>query len=231
MMAGDMAENLTKQKIISAQWMMRDAVRFWTWERILEEVQKLAQHEDISCNSMMLSSRSQQALSAVEELIVHRLKYRAQAIAYVLPPRPGFRDSWKNDWLQVKQTTSHKYDRAHPETSLPLLFLKDRLDFCLTAMVLDPLAENNPDRAPWYDYSMLFANLDDYLRDCEKKGKKKEFSRLDGVLYALYSDLSAIHGILALVRLRRPYARRRDFDENQNKRNWAGLDLHQQAFS
>lgn len=96
-------------------------------------------------------------------------------------------------------------------------------------MVRDPLAEENPDRAPRHDYSMLFAILDDYLRDCEKKGKKKEIARLDEVLYALYSDMSAIHQILALIRLRRPYAGRRDFDavkRSESERAWTYINKH-----
>jgi hypothetical protein len=94
-------------------------------------------------------------------------------------------------------------------------------------MVRDPLAEENPDRAPWYDYSTLFAILDDYLRDCEKG--TKEIARLDEIMYALYSDLSAVHQILALIRLRRPYAGRRNFDAvktSESGQGWTYINKH-----
>ncbi|KAE9375173.1 hypothetical protein N431DRAFT_555665 [Stipitochalara longipes BDJ] len=209
--AGDIAANITKhnQRVSTASWLMRDAIWFWTWEWILEEVQKLAQFEDISQNSMTLSARSAQALSAVEELLMYQLKFRADEIAFILPLRSGFRTCWKNEWTQVKQTVGVQRNRREQDSVIPPLFFTDRLDFCLTTMVMDPMAEKHPDGMPRHDHSMFFGILDEHLAN----SKKEEFSRLDEVLYAMYSDLSAVHQMLSLIRFRRPYAPRRTLKE------------------
>jgi hypothetical protein len=98
--------------------------------------------------------------------------------------------------VQRKQTVSVIPNRVDPNEIIPSLFFQDRMDFCLTTMAFDPLADKNPDQLPRHDYSMLFAILDEHLRDCEKNEKnekRREITRLDEVLYALYSNLSAVH--------------------------------------
>jgi hypothetical protein len=104
------------------------------------------------------------------------------------------------------------------------------MDFCLTTMVMDPMVEMDADRMPRHDYSMLFAILDEHIKECEKRGKKEdreEIGRLDEVLYALYSDLSALHQTLSLLRFRRPHAPRRDLNDvraTESRRGWRYLN-------
>jgi hypothetical protein len=49
------------------------------------------------------------------------------------------------------------------------------------------------DHASFYNFSTLFATMDEYLINCRKSGQKKEITRVDEVLYRLLSDLSTVH--------------------------------------
>jgi len=55
-----------------------------------------------------------------------------------------------------------------------------------------------------HEASELFAILGDHLSNVAKLGKKKDIARLDEVLYTIYSDLSALHQMMFMVRLYQP---------------------------
>ena len=54
--------------------------------------------------------------------------------------------------------------------------------------------------------SELFAILDDHLTNATKLGKKENVARLDEILCSSYSDLSALHQMLSIVKLHQPRA-------------------------
>ena len=55
--------------------------------------------------------------------------------------------------------------------------------------------------------------LDDHLAECAKAGKKDELARLDKVLYDTLTDLSAVHQLLSMIRLRNPPVKQIDLEQ------------------
>lgn len=172
-----------------------------------------------------LSARDEQILGSLEALLDHQLSFRARFIKQILPFRPGFRECWDNTAFKGPWSLYLKSRRAQPRTLISDLFFEDRMDFCLSMMVCN----ERPDGIPQYDYTMLFAILDEHLTESAKLGNKAEIARLDEHLYDLFSDLSAVHQMLAVVRFHRPRAPRRNFDEvkqHEAGRAWKYLRKH-----
>jgi hypothetical protein len=89
------------------------------------------------------------------------------------------------------------------------LFSRDPLDFCLSSLVGTLFAQvewilSADKEYLWHEPSELFAILDDHLSRAMRLGQKAEIARLDEILYNLYSNLSALHQMLFMVRVHQP---------------------------
>lgn len=193
---------------------MHDAIIYWSWEWIMEEVLKVQglrmKHRDAINAGHLLPEEYGNALGSLEALLLEKLKWCARTAGCVLPSRPGFRDSWVSKGAGGIMFTWRKNDGLIIYERL----FADRLQYCLESMVCDEdYMAISDDRTPHQDYSVLFAMLDEYLKDCLKDGKKNEAARLDAVLYRLFSDLASVHQILAMVQLHRPHAPKASFDD------------------
>lgn len=213
-------ENLTihNQHVFAALKMMEDAMTCWTWEWILQEVQHV-QKLDLKFRDSIypgspLPPAYAQSLSCLEELLVKLLQRLASAAWMLLPFRPGFRKKWDVKYFQHLQSMAFAKKRKD-NLDMIEFWDDDPLEFCLLSLashLLMPLDEmvNEDEDYTWHEPSELFALLDDHL---SKPGRKEDIARLDEVLYHNYSDLSAMHQMVTMVRLHRPFVSAPKFEE------------------
>jgi len=216
--------------------MMEDCTDFWTWEWILEESQKLkvvyTERQGDICACKPLPKACEAGLSSLEALLREMLKNRCEHTYGALTSRPGFSSSWKHKSLERLQSSIIIPERANPEITTPFLFLKDRLDYCLWMLVIGTKEQFGwktfADGTPKQDQSTLFAMLDEHLTECQTT-KKGEIARLDEILYTKYSDLSAMHQMLTMIRLHRPGFIKREFNlvkKTSKERCWTYINKH-----
>jgi hypothetical protein len=216
--AGGLRENLTKrnQSVATVVGLMQDAIWSWCWEWIVEEVQKVRNIQlGVGDSLSPMESPPEQyedALGALEALLGFLLRFYACYIYFVLPQRPGFQSSWKIEALQQLQSSIIMQERADKTITYPQLFFNDRLDWCLSVLV-HYTNDIDFDKMVRGDYTRTFAILDEHLAEASQKGNKAELARLNEVLYTMYSDLSGIHQMLAMVRLHQPHFPERNFEE------------------
>lgn len=235
---GALGEKLSKQNqyVHLAIGMMEDCTEFWSWEWILEESQKLrviyTELQDDIRAGKPLPKTYEAALSSLEALLREMLKNRCEHTYGALTSRPGFSSSWKHKSLERLQSSIIIPERANPEIITPILFLKDRLDYCLWMLVIGTKDQLGwkifADGTPKQDQSTLFAMLDEQLTECQTT-KKGEIARLDEILYMKYSDLSAIHQMLTILRLHRPGFMKREFKvvkKTSKGRCWTYINKH-----
>jgi hypothetical protein len=229
LMQGSHGENLTKtnQNIFITQEMMKDAIWYWSWEWILEEARKLCKvQEELKVtlgSGGHLPERYERAIGSLQAFLRHQLKFRAIDISFILPSRPGFQSSWKIYYKQRLQSTLITRQRADLGITHFDLFFKDRLEYCLTRLMILPHLKECFDLMVQHEYARVFAILDEHLSEMSKKGKTAELARLDEVLYNKYSDLSAVHQMLAMVQLHRPHPQEQDVEEiraSETGRGW-----------
>jgi hypothetical protein len=70
--------------------------------------------------------------------------------------------------VDTKQTVGVEQNRAKLDIAIPPLFINDRLDFCLSTMVVDPMAAKGPDGTSRDDYVMLFGILEEHSYEVEE---------------------------------------------------------------
>ncbi|KAH7351235.1 hypothetical protein BKA65DRAFT_476563 [Rhexocercosporidium sp. MPI-PUGE-AT-0058] len=199
-----------------AQWVFQDAARFLLWERICEETRGLHNiynlyHDDISPGKPM-PVPYEDSLTVLNELLLEEAKWRASFIERALPTRPAFRQHHKVHWIQSQGQAICVTKRSDTTSSYVKTFFTDRLEFCLRILIQDswhnPWTYTQDDTsrgtARRFDPSTIFAMLDQHLTECHKNGLKDELSRLDQVLYVLYSELSAIFQMLSMLQLHQP---------------------------
>jgi hypothetical protein len=209
-------ENLTvhNQHVFVALKLMEDAMAFWTWEWILQEVQKIQIFGILSRESirpgMPLPSEYARSLGCLEALLLSLTQRFARHIFSILPSRPGFRAKWDVQYVQRLQTLVLSQKRKDGgRRDLIELYSDDPLEFCLLTLAFTLLVPTKEEvdgdtEYRFHEPSELFAILDNHLSNAVKLGKKQDIARLDEILYNTYSDLSALHQMLSLVRLHRP---------------------------
>ncbi|KAH9214323.1 hypothetical protein DL95DRAFT_503717, partial [Leptodontidium sp. 2 PMI_412] len=193
--------------------LMRAAARFWSWESILEETQKIeALYEKARNNThpdFPFTVEYKASLGHLKRLLWAESKWRETCIENVLPHRSGFSKDYKFEWFQDDESASCIPMRVDLGTTAVSNFFGDRLEFCLRTLIQDPwqnpelqeLVEFQDHSVRRFEPSAIFGILDEHLGDCHRKGLKDELSRLDDVLYQFYTDLSAIHQMTAMLRL------------------------------
>lgn len=198
--------------IIAAE-LDHDATMYTQWQWTLEECENVQTqynrvHDQIHPGKP-LPPEYDQALGALELLLVNCLHEASQHLNAFIPQRPGFRRNWKHDHSVPGQVS---YRRAIKMT-IAESFEKDPLDWCMTQLQGDPGGIRR------FDHAMLFAFLHEHLSN----SPAIERARLDQRLYDKLSDFAAFHELLAAVRQNRPLSKNRDIDDvkrTEPRRAW-----------
>jgi hypothetical protein len=128
---------------------------------------------------------------------------------FIVPCRPGFNDVWKVSLECRKKPQTFKTYLDLRRKGIAMadveMFFDDRLGCCLSTLLREDMSLDR--------YALLLAALDEHLLEASKSGNNEELARLDEMLYALYSDLSAILQLLTAIHLQRPkHVNTRDLD-------------------
>ena len=187
--------------------LFQDLKTCWWWQWVKIEAKYVKHRRDCFRDNIHPGERLppsyDRAVGALELLLVNRVISRANHLSDVVPPRPGFRHSWRfKRHFNEGGTTAFQLQRKET-THTKELFYKDPLDWCLLQM------QGAPDKQTKFDHAMLFAILEYHLAN----SPSKERARVDEVLYGTLSDLAACHEMLVSVRLSRPQNKARDINE------------------
>jgi hypothetical protein len=189
------------------------AMTYWIWEWILQEARKVemlgTKYRDSIYPGAPLPPPYARAVGCLETLLFYLTEREAKLTYLLLPFRPGYSAKWDVQYLQQLQTFAHTLPKRKDIKNFIELYSYDPLDFCLSTLagtLFGPIKEavDADKEYTFHEPSELFAILDDHLLTAIKLGKKAEVARLDEILYNLYSDLSALHQMLFIVRLHRP---------------------------
>jgi hypothetical protein len=216
LICGTFQESLTNidVHVVLSLYIMEDCWTFWIWEWIAEELQQLLSAID-------QPFKYEKALGSLEALIYSQMKLLSIHLRSILPLRPGFRKKWKIQVVpgQHQQTiTITALKRVDKKFSIEHLFHEDRLEYCLSELVRGDIPPElgrkiSAPRPFANEPAMVFGILDEQLSASQAARKKANVDRLDEILYSKYSDLSALHQMLAILRLHRPKYPRCDLDE------------------
>ncbi|TVY81625.1 hypothetical protein LSUE1_G004822 [Lachnellula suecica] len=236
-LAGEWDEILTKRQKddFSASQIYRDAVTFWSWVGIVEEVKLLQKlHSKIAEDVRMYPQFEEaysRALASIGAILETHINRRAKQIDIIFPTRPGFRHKYK--FVNISQgRTSGVWKERKEFQPYAELFFADRLHWCLSLLAnpsLDPMEGHISKYFPWHNYTMIFAALDEHLGQCRKSGRKDDIARLDEVLYSEVSDISAMHEILSRIRLYYPSSTNFEHRENTKdgtSKGWRYINKH-----
>ena len=190
---------------------------FGVWRNILEECENV-QHQDNRFRDSIhpgerLPKQYDQALGALELMLVNQMHHQAKHLAAFIPQRPGFRHLWQTESRTPGQFSVRR-TAGFPVTEG---FYKDALDWCLMQLLGDP------DGIRRFDQAMLFEFLNEHLAN----SSSAERARLDQALYDKLSDLAALYELLTAVRLHRPLSTNRDIDDvkrTELRKGWRYLD-------
>lgn len=132
-----MGENLTirNKHVRTALKLMEDAMIFWTWQWILQEVQKI---QDIHskhqiCRGKPLPPDYERSIGCLEALLFDLCRRRAKLTYQLLPTHAGFSNHWNVEYMQRLQTMI-MYPQKKSDLDTSEFFFKDRLHFCLAAI-------------------------------------------------------------------------------------------------
>jgi hypothetical protein len=156
-----------------------------------------------------LPSPYARALGCLESLLLSLTEREARLTYSLLPFRPGFSTKWELQYLQQMQTFATTPAVRKDIKDIIELFSSDPLDFSLTSLAGTLCAQvvwtlSADSEYMWHEPSELFAILEDHLSRAMRLGQKTEIARLDEILYNLYSNLSALHQMLFMVRVHQP---------------------------
>lgn len=186
---------------------------YWTWEWILQEIRKVEilhdRYRDSINAGAPLPAKYARSIGCLEALLFYLIERFARLTYTLLPRRPGFSSKWDIQYFQHLQSFAFTVPKRKDIKDFIELFSSDPLDFCLSSLagtlMFHPNDVVDGDKEySFHEPSELFAILDDHISKVQKLGKKAEAARLDEILYRMYSDLSALHQLLSLVRLHQP---------------------------
>jgi hypothetical protein len=180
-----------------------DVLTYWWWQWVQDECRNVKKQYVPFRDNINLGERLppkyDQALGALELLLVNLMHARSRHLQAVIPQRPGFRHLWS-----IKQTIPGQVTCTRKsKTPVTEMFYKDPLDWCLLQL------QGAPDAPRRFDHAMLFAFLDEHL----SKSPSPERARLDQIIYDKLSDYATNHEMLLAVRLHRPQNANREIKE------------------
>ncbi|KAF2451954.1 hypothetical protein P171DRAFT_468363 [Karstenula rhodostoma CBS 690.94] len=182
-----------------------DLALHWFWLGVCEEF-KHAQSvhhrytEDID-RGRVLPKEVDDALGALEVLLVNAVHERTMQLQALISQRPGFSHWYKH--VPYDPTTKKAGYVLNGPGDTGDAFRKDPLWWCVMQLQGDPEDQTR------FTYAMLFKYLDEHLASA----KKSERSRLDEILYDKLSDYATIIELLAAVRMHFPKCAIRNIHE------------------
>ena len=198
-----------------------DVMVHWFWQWVYDELENARtwclRYKDHIHAGEALPREYDQALGALELLLVNAMHSRSKHLQAIIPQRPGFRHLWAFEYDDAKEQI--RLERKS-KTKVTELFYEDPLDWCLMQL------QGEPDAQRRFDHAMLFNFLDDYLSTCSAR----ERARLDTLLWEKLSDYAAIHEMLVTVRLHRPQNTNRklgDVFEHDDRKAWRHFNKYQ----
>ena len=170
------------------------------WQWILEEAEAVKKAKAIKSNHRKDFLES---LALLETLLDCQIRLLSQHLRHIMPLRPGFS---KNYTLSTGVKHGLMSTQYKANFVLNEILDSDRLQYCLEALLSTRLTNKITQGVTdtTLDVAMLFEMLEEHIVRCSKEGKIEEMGRLDELLYAKYSDLSAMHQILSIIKLHGP---------------------------
>lgn len=197
---------------ITAMDLMHDTwtTRYWDWIALeVEELQVLYSEgrTDSENATSPETTEYDKRLGDLETLVLQLINLQARYIKGVIPHRPGFSNMYKVEWVDggISYTLKDSLQKTDLAAAGCEKFLEDPLQWVLAYLVMDPNAPRT------YNHSKSFDFLEQRLADCPK-----DRVRVDESLYRMFSDLTAFHEILFMLRCRRPRASIRDIQVSFN---------------
>ena len=189
---------------------------YCVWQNILQECENVQHQHNRFRDSIhpgeRLPKMYDQALGALELMLVNQMHHQAKHLAAFIPQRSGFRHLWQTESRTPGQFSVRR-TAGFPVTEG---FYRDPLDWCLMQLLGDP------DEVRRFDQAMLFEFLNEHLVN----SPSAERARLDQALYDKLSDLAALYELLTAVRLHRPLSTNRDLDDvkrTEQRKGWKYL--------
>lgn len=215
--------------------MYQDAVIYWSWAALVEEIQGLlnvrSTYEGSILSGKPLPKPYVHALVSLEALLEDQIGRRAKHLNDILPDRPGFHQKWEHKQHSRLQTMAVDSKRRDDNESIFKIFSEDRLEWCLLmiANVNIDGPEETSEHTPRYDYAMFFAALEHHLIQSHKAGNKEELARVDEFLYAEVTDIAALYQLLTSLRLHQPRwvkYNSKDIKKLDTGRGWQYINKH-----
>ncbi|KAL5398629.1 hypothetical protein PMIN02_001325 [Paraphaeosphaeria minitans] len=191
-------------QIISNE-IMGDLVMHWFWLGVSEEFEHAKsmyrRYSNLICRGQALPKEFDDALGALEVLLVNTVHERSKQLQYLISQRPGF-SRWYNHQPFDPKTKMAGYTLNATGDSGDA-FREDPLWWVIMQLQGDPEDQTR------FPYAMLFKYLDEHLASASKS----ERSRLDELLYDKLSDFATIIELLTAVRMHFPKCTIRNLNE------------------
>ncbi|THV48900.1 hypothetical protein BGAL_0222g00200 [Botrytis galanthina] len=171
-----------------------------------------------------LSKAHDAALRSLEALLLNQIHRRSKYLGSLLP-------MYLPDYKVTTGSNNHgTFSGWRREgTGSNLDFSKDRLDFCLTLLIIDNRPDCKLEEVSPLTPAMIFAMLEEHLTKCYETKNFKELARLDETVYTVVSSLAAMYQMLEMVRLHRPRAKKREAEDTvelEHSRGWRYVKKH-----
>ncbi|CAG8976490.1 hypothetical protein HYALB_00005987 [Hymenoscyphus albidus] len=204
---GVQRENMRRpQKMYTISIMlMRNLTSLQIWEWIEEEVHKLGAFDGQIKPGIVLHPTYAHTLARLTALLSHLIRDVAGFCLVAIQTRPGFRSEYRKEITYFSRSVEKVVHHRKDDLTTIELYEKDPLQFCLLALTEASMVSlNDTSIDALYTVSHEPVEILAILEDHLTKAREQDASRLDEVLYASFSDLSALHQILFMVRLHQP---------------------------
>lgn len=225
---GKTLENYHKFIIALSILLIQEVVMLWSWGWIVDEVEKLKNLQS-SLNESLdplkpLSKAHDAALRSLEALLLNQIHRRSKYLGSLLP-------MCLPDYKVTTGSNNHgTFSGWHREgTGSNLDFSKDKLDFCLTLLIIDNRSDCKLEAVSPLTPAMIFAMLEEHLVKCHETKNFKELARLNETVYTVVSSLATMYQMLEMVRLHRPRAKKREAEDTvelEHSRGWRYVKKH-----
>jgi hypothetical protein len=207
---------LSQMQVIESMHQKHDAVAWinweivedidthWLWRATLVEFENLQglyhRFRDSIAPGHVIPTKVNQALGAIELLLVNTILDRSQQLYAIIGQRPGFRNNYDYGSTTLDAKGQH-YTRfsirkfgADEQESNATVFREQRLWWILMQL------QSKPDSHSRFRYGLLLDMLDDHLA----KACPDERARLDEILYEKISDYATLLELLDAIRMHCP---------------------------
>jgi hypothetical protein len=184
--------------------LIEDVNIHWLWRCVMLEFEHLQalyhRFRDSITPGEVLPKKIDQALGAIELVLVNAIHERSQQLQAIIIQRPGFRCNYvhHDTTMDAKgiYTTTYRVKEfaADANESNAVIYREQRLWWILLQL------QSEPDSHTRFRYAMLLDILDDHLAN----STSKERARLDEILYEKLSDYASLLELLWSVRLHCP---------------------------